>query len=294
MSEAVSPATKRPYGVKMVCSILGWSRSSFYSCRTQKVRPASRRGPKPKFSDAELLEFINKDLSRTPFKGEGHRKVCARLRVLDGVRVSRKRVLRIMRDNKLLSPFRGRQRQIKTHEGRIVTEAPNVMWAVDGSQILTINDGHVWLFVAVEHFNSECVGWHVSKPGTRIQALEPVSMGLTEVFGGVGPDVARGLELRMDHGSQYLSNHFQNQIKFWGIAPSFAFVSQPQTNGVVERFFRTLKEQIIHGRIFTDINQVRDAVAGFVQTYNNYWRLERLGFMSPVEYRHHQLTRQAA
>jgi len=294
MSEAVSPATTRRYGVKMACSILGWSRSSFYSCRTQKIRPASRRGPKPRFSDAELLEFINKDLSRTPFKGEGHRKVCARLRVLDGVRVSRKRVLRIMRDNKLLSPFRGRRRQLKTHEGRIVTEAPNIMWAVDGSQILTVKDGHVWLFVAVEHFNSECVGWHVSKPGTRIQALEPVAMGLTEVFGGVGPDVARGLELRMDHGSQYLSDHFQNQIKFWGIAPSFAFVSQPQTNGVVERFFRTLKEQIIHGRIFTDINQVRDAVAGFIKTYNNYWLLERLGFMSPVEYRHHHLTRQAA
>jgi hypothetical protein len=121
MSEAVSPATTRRYGVKMACSILGWSRSSFYSCRTQKIRPASRRGPKPRFSDAELLEFINKDLSRTPFKGEGHRKVCARLRVLDGVRVSRKRVLRIMRDNKLLSPFRGRRRQLKTHEGRIVT-----------------------------------------------------------------------------------------------------------------------------------------------------------------------------
>ncbi|MHB8202659.1 MAG: hypothetical protein ACYDHG_03015 [Desulfomonilaceae bacterium] len=56
-----------------------------------------------------------------------------------------------------------------------MTEAPNVMWTVDGSQILTINDGHVWLFVAVEHFNSECVGWRVSKPGTRIQALEPVA-----------------------------------------------------------------------------------------------------------------------
>ncbi len=92
MSQAVSPATKRRYGVKMAYSILGWSRSSFYSCQTQKVRQVSRRGPKPRFSDAEILEFINKDLGRTPFKGEGHRKVCARLRVLDEVRVSRKRV----------------------------------------------------------------------------------------------------------------------------------------------------------------------------------------------------------
>jgi putative transposase len=100
-------------------------------------------------------------------------------------------------------------------------------------------------------------------------------MGLTEVFGGVGSDVARGLELRMDIGSQYLSNHFQGQIKFWGIPASFAFVSQAQTNGVAERFFRTLKEQIIHGRIFTDINQVSEAVAGLVETCNNHWRLER-------------------
>ena len=48
----------------------------------------------------------------------------------------------------------------------------------------------------------------------------------------------------MDHGSQYLSDHFTNQIKFWGIQPSYAFVAEPQTNGVAERFNRTLKEQI--------------------------------------------------
>ena len=47
----------------------------------------------------------------------------------------------------------------------------------------------------------------------------------------------------MDHGSQYLSDHFTNQIKFWGIQPSYAFVAEPQTNGVAERFNRTLKEQ---------------------------------------------------
>ncbi|MGC8602454.1 MAG: hypothetical protein ACP5VS_02055 [Desulfomonilaceae bacterium] len=63
------------------------------------------------------------------------------------------------------------------------------------------------------------------KHGTRIQALALVAVGLIEVFGGVGPDVAKGLELGMDHGSQYLSNYFQYQIKFWDITPRFAFVS---------------------------------------------------------------------
>jgi transposase InsO family protein len=51
--------------------------------------------------------------------------------------------------------------------------------------------------------------------------------------------------LRMDHGSQYTSDDFRNQLKFWGDTASFAFVAEPQTNGVAERFNRTLKEQAI-------------------------------------------------
>ena len=78
----------------------------------------------------------------------------------------------------------------------------------------------------------------------------------------------------MDHGSQYLSDHFTNQIKFWGIQPSYAFVAEPQTNGVAERFNRTLKEQIIHGRIYRNIAELRDAVRDFVELYNAQWIVE--------------------
>lgn len=46
----------------------------------------------------------------------------------------------------------------------------------------------------------------------------------------------RGLALRVDHGTQYTADDFLNQVRFWGIAPSFAFVAEPQTNGVAERF----------------------------------------------------------
>ena len=294
MSRSTSPATGQRYGVKRVCDILGWPRSSFYSSQTRKTKPAGRRGPKPRWSDRELLVFIKRDLKRSPFEGEGHRKVWARLRVLEGVRVSRKRVLRIMRENRLLSPYRGRQGQADEHRGTIITEAPNVMWGTDGSRILTSEEGWVWLFAAVEHWNSECVGWYVSKPGTRFQALEPIAMALTDIYGGIDRGIARGVQLRMDHGSQYLSDHFQNQIKCWGIAPSYAFVSQPQTNGVAERFFRTLKEQAIYGRIFKNAEDVRGAVAGFVETYNRSWRLERLAYMSPSEFRQSYLTKEAA
>ena len=80
--------------------------------------------------------------------------------------------------------------------------------------------------------------------GDRFAALQPISMGLAGLYGSTAAGGARGLALRMDHGSQYLSDHFTNQIMFWGIQPSYAFVAEPQTNGVAERFNRTLKEQI--------------------------------------------------
>jgi len=106
-----------------------------------------------------------------------------------------------------------------------------------------------------------------------------------EVFGAVCRDIARGIELRMDHGTQYLPDHFLNQIRFWGLAPSFAFAEEPKTNGVAERFNRTLKEQAIHGHVFTNIHEVPTAVRAFVEVYNEHWRIEKLGFRSPAQMR---------
>jgi putative transposase len=157
-----------------------------------------------------------------------------------------------------------------------------------------VEQGWVWIFAAVEHWNAECVGWHVAKTGDRYAALEPIAMGLRNVFGSIEAEAARGLGLRMDHGTQYLSDNFRVQVRWWGIRPSWAFVEEPQTNGVVERFNRTLKEQAIHGRVFRDVEEVRAAVAAFVERYNCEWLVEKLGFVSPRRARElHELRRVA-
>ena len=257
-------------------------------------RGAGAAGAPPRQSDAQLLAAIRTDLARSPFHGEGHRKVHARLRILDGIRVARTRVLRVMRAHGLLSPHRGRQGAAKTHDGRVITQAPNVMWGTDGVRVFTLDDGWGWIFAAVEHWNAECVGWHVCKVGSRFAALDPIAQGLERLYGSLDADVARGLALRMDHGSQYLSDHFLKQIRYWGIHPSFGFVEEPETNGVAERWNRTLKEQAIHGRIFQNLEAVRVAVADFVERYNQTWRLEKLGYHTPIEAREEYVLRQAA
>ena len=70
-------------------------------------------------------------------------------------------------------------------------------------------------------------------------------------------------------------------MRFWGVAASYAFIEQPQTNGVAERFFKTLKEQIIHGRIYRTVAELRAAVEAFVDLYNEQWLPEKNAYLSP-------------
>lgn len=66
-------------------------------------------------------------------------------------------------------------------------------------------------------------------------------------------------------------------------------MAEPQTNGVAERFNCTLKEQAIHGRVFRNLEAVRE----FVARYNTHWRLEKLAFLSPRKTRQAALLRNA-
>lgn len=299
MSAETSMGAGKPYGLERVCRVLDFPRSTIYAQQAResaKVVPLhrQRRGPKPKLSDADLLAAIRTDLATSPFTGEGHRKVWARLRILRGIRVSRARVLRLMRENALLSPHRRPQGDPVLHDGSILTQRPNQMWGTDGIRIETVDEGWVWVFSAVDHFDACCVGIHAVKTGNRFAALQPIAQGLQSEFAATGADVGRGLVLRMDHGTQYTADDFLNQVRFWGIAPSFAFVAEPQTNGVAERFNRTLKEQAIHGRVFRNVEEVRLAVTAFKDLYNRHWRLEKMDFMSPLEVRQAYALQKAA
>ena len=299
MSRVISEGAGQSYGLERVCRVLDFPRSTIYaqqareSAKVVSLRPL-RRGPKPKMADADLLAAIHADLDASPFNGEGHRKVWARLRILRDIRVSRARVLRLMRENALLSPHRRPQGTPNLHDGSITTDRPNEMWGTDGIRIETVDEGWVWVFSAVDHFDACCVGIHTVKTGNRFAALQPIAQGLHTEFGATGADAGRGLTLRMDHGTQYTADDFLNQVRFWGIAPSFAFVAEPQTNGVAERFNRTLKEQAIHGRIFRNVEEVRTAVTDFKVRYNHHGRLEKLGFMSPHEARQAYAMRKTA
>ena len=203
MSREISPSTKRRYGVVLVAGEWNLPRSSVYARRERGVQAtvSRKRGPKTKWTDEELLEAIRADLAASSFVGEGHRKAWARLRVA-GKRVSKQRVLRLMRENNLLAPARARRvLGPRSHDGTITTERPDEMWGTDLTATMTVEDGQVAVFIAVDHCTSECVGIHAAKEANRFEALEPLRQAVRARFGAYGANVARGLKLRHDNGS---------------------------------------------------------------------------------------------
>jgi transposase InsO family protein len=286
MSHTVSASGNSTYGVARVLAIWGLPRSSFYAARSRQMDPRGprKRGPKV-LSDAELLLAIRSVLDEAMFTGEGYRKVWARLRHQD-IRTSKERVNRLMRENQLLSPHRqALPEKHHPHDGVIVTERPDQMWGTDATATCTIAEGAVTIFAAIDHCTAECVGIHAVKKANRFEALEPVRQAVRERFGVFSPQSAAGLELRHDHGSVYMSDDFQNEIRFLGIESSPAFVRQPEGNGCIERFFRTLKEQLLWVRNFRNLDELQTAVAEFRHRYNHNWIIGRLGYRTPAQTR---------
>ena len=202
MSQALSPSFARCYGLARVARVWKISRAGVY--RSLKETPpntiARRPGPVGACSDSELADHIRQQIAASRLHGEGYRKLWARLRFA-GVRASPRRVRRVMGENGLLAPHRVGCAESKPHDGTIVTNKVTTDDHRRGRQGLCV-------FVAVEHANSEVVGIHAARSANRFEALEPVRQGVHRCFGPIAPGAARGLMLRHDHGSNYMSGDF--------------------------------------------------------------------------------------
>jgi putative transposase len=290
VSRILSPSTNRTYGVVMVAEEFRVPRSTYYDHKAARENPSptppKKRGPKTKLDDAALTVEIRAVLKESEFTGEGHRKAWARLRTRKQIFTSQARVLRLMREAGLLAPPKARRvLGPRVHDGRITTDLPDVMWGTDATATYTLTEGYVTVFGAVDHCTSECVGIHVAKEGNRFEALEPLRQGLVERFGSYDTGVACGLKLRHDHGSQYMSHEFQTEVRFLGIESSPAFVRAPEGNGVIERFWKTLKEQFLWVYTFRTVEELRLALHEWIKTYNQGWLVARHGYKSPAQAR---------
>ncbi len=292
MTRATSPFLQRCYGASRVCRIWGVSRATLYRQRqadgaANEARPrggAVRWGPaampicwrrsrpcsRPRPSMARAIARFGPGCAsrasarrRAGFDGSLRSTACSR-------RTGRRRGLRI----RMTAPSSPRVDQV---------------WGTDMTQTVTTAEGRAYVFLAVDHCSGEFVGTHASSSANRWEAIEPIRQGVARHFGGVEAKTALGLILRHDHGSNYMAEDFQREIRFLGIASSPSFVRQPEGNGVAERAIRTLKEQLLWVRPFATVEDLRLALAEFATLYNATWLRARHGHRTPNQIRAEQL-----
>jgi len=290
MSQSCSISVHKRYGLQRVCRVWRVARSTVYARQVRQAKLSTghlvlrKRGPLGACSDEDLVAHIHRVIQSSPFHGEGYRKVWAKLRIKN-IRVSKERIRRVMREHHLQAPHRaGQAHGPKVHDGTIITKTPDEMWGTDMTTVFT-GEGNASIFIAVDHYTCECIGLHAASRGDRFEALEPIRQGVRKHFGAFGENVATGLSIRHDHGSQYMSEDFQKELKFLGIRSSPSFVREPQGNGCSERFIRTLKENLLWVKHFETVEQLRLALLEFKRQYNEQWIIQRHGYKTPSQVR---------
>ena len=108
----------------------------------------------------------------------------------------------------------------------------------------------------------------------------------TERFGSVKQAVAAGLALRYDGGPCFCSAHYQAEIDHLAISPSRAYHYEPETNGCVEKFNQTLKEQVLWIERFDTLDELRARIREFAEDFKKHWLLERHGYPTPRQAAH--------
>jgi|GEM_PF-5332463 hypothetical protein len=167
-------AAGRRYGLALFCRVWEAARSSPYAALRGQwpTAPPPRPEPRPVGRGAAGAHARRPrafTLDRLDRRGAPP-QVWTRLRAIDSLRVSRKRVLRPMREHALLSRHRARRwTDTATHERCIGTAAPVAMWATVASQTAMVADGKVWLFGVAEHRtpNYPAGTWPSAAPATR-------------------------------------------------------------------------------------------------------------------------------
>ena len=238
-------------------------------------------------ADAWLVEKIRQVhvASRGTY---GSPRVHAELR-FDGIRVGRKRVERLMREQQLSGLVRRRRGRttIRVPGVRVANDlvgrdfstlAPNRLWVADISYVRTW-EGWLYVAVVVDCYSRRVVGWSIADHLRAEFVVDALEMAVARRR----PEP--GLVHHSDQGSQYVSLALGQRCRRAGIKLSMGARGCAYDNAVCESFFKTLKSELIDRRSWPTKAEARQAVFDFIETfYNRRRRHSTLGYLSPAEY----------
>jgi transposase InsO family protein len=271
------------FSIRRMCGVLQVSRSGYYAwCR----RPVSRRTQ----ANERLLTHMRQLHAQTKER-YGAVKLWRALRA-QGLACGRHRVARLRRVHGLVARRIRRFRLVverhqfappaPNHVNRVFhAPAPNRLWAGDLTAIAT-RAGWLYLAVLLDLYSRRVIGWAMSATPDKQVAVAALQMALAQ------RQPAPGVIHHSDQGALYTSGAYQKMLAQQGLVASMSRKGNCYDNAVVESFFSTLKNELVHDQDYPTREEARAAVFEFIEVFYNRQRLHQsLGYVSPVQFEIH-------
>jgi putative transposase len=227
-------------------------------------------------------------------KGEhpfwGYRHCWAHLRYVDKLDINKKRVYRLLQLHRLLATQTKHDVPRRATRSKPRPEGVNQWWGIDMTKVMT-EGGWAYIVLVLDWYSKKVVGHHCGSTATSREWLTALDRGLNGQF----PDGVRerNLHLMSDNGSQPTSERFMKVCSILQVHQAFTSYNNPKGNADTERMMRTLKEELLWLREWSDPHQVATAVGNWIEKYNETYLHSALGYRTPnqVEETHNLTTR---
>jgi putative transposase len=252
----------------VVARILEISRQAIYRVPKPRRAPAPARPP---VDEVEAAIVAEAEANPT----DGYRLVCAWVRRRLGRPVNRKRVLRVMRERRLIQRRRPLDR--RRRPGFFRVERPDQLWHLDLTSVWVAEHGWVYVMAAIDCCTREIVAWHLE---TRCRAREAITLiERAALERGIPPGT---LTLGTDNGSAFTARAFKAVLAALGIAHRRGGYRDPESQAFIESWFGKLKQRCVWRHEFETLDQAREVIGAYVIHYHHRPH-SRLDYKTPRE-----------
>jgi len=262
---------------RQTCRVLKVARSALH--RRTIMRPLS-----PQLAE-DLVTKLQALIQQYPTYG--YRRLWALLRYREGLLVNRKAVYRALRLKRWMVHHRPRTPRPRAQRLRSRAVQSNQRWAMDVTHIPCGHDGWGHLTAVIDCHDREIVGYEFALRGRAKEAERALEAACLARFGTLRPQGTPPM-LRSDNGLIFQSRRFRQACRDYRLQQEFITPYTPEQNGLIERFFRSLKEECVWQYRFAGFEDARRAVSTWMQWYNEERPHQALQYKSPRQYRREQ------